>query len=479
MKDKKLIKSMRSLFVRRYVMALVIIATLVTCAFLSLQMVIIGQEKVAAIVNVSGKQRMLSQRITLTAFDYVSATRTIERNNAKLNLSNLIDQFEFSHYGLVFGDKTMNLPSSMSKAVRNLYFDDAENGLDALVKRFVVTARALLFIPVGELSANHANFIALKKEASGDLLSSLDRAVKQYQLDGEEQVSFLHRMEIFIWLMTLLTLALEAAYIFRPLTKQISKTLKTLIKAKTELAEANIRIEEANRVKGEFLNMMGHELKTPLNAIIGFADIMHLSDYTDQETVKEYSGNISEAGKKLLGIFNTILELIDVGRGDLNLEIEKLNATEIIREVADVMHFKAATKLIALNLDLDDQSHLIEGDRQRLSQAIGNILDNAIKFSDEGTSVTLSLKEINGQIIILVSDRGRGMTGEEIQFALQPLRQLDGSLEKTEYGLGVGLTLARIFIELHGGELLIDSSPGRGTTVSMILPAAAAESAAA
>ena len=479
MKDKKLIKSMRSLFVRRYVMALVIIATLVTCAFLSLQMVIIGQEKVAAIVNVSGKQRMLSQRITLTAFDYVSATRTIERNNAKLNLSNLIDQFEFAHYGLVFGDKSMSLPSRMSKAVRSLYFDDAVNGLDALVKRFVVTARALLFLPVGELSTNHANFIALKKEASGDLLSSLDRAVKQYQLDGEEQVSFLHRMEIFIWLMTLLTLALEAAYIFRPLTKQISKTLKTLIKAKTELAEANIRIEEANRVKGEFLNMMGHELKTPLNAIIGFADIMHLSDYTDQETVKEYSGNISEAGKKLLGIFNTILELIDVGRGDLNLEIEKLNATEIIREVADVMHFKAATKLIALNLDLDDQSHLIEGDRQRLSQAIGNILDNAIKFSDEGTSVTLSLKEINGQIIILVSDRGRGMTGEEIQFALQPLRQLDGSLEKTEYGLGVGLTLARIFIELHGGELLIDSSPGRGTTVSMIIPAAAAESAAA
>ena len=479
MKDKKLIKSMRSLFVRRYVMALVIIATLVTCAFLSLQMVIIGQEKVAAIVNVSGKQRMLSQRITLTAFDYVSATRTIERNNAKLNLSNLIDQFEFAHYGLVFGDKSMSLPSRMSKAVRSLYFDDAVNGLDALVKRFVVTARALLFLPVGELSTDHANFIALKKEASGDLLSSLDRAVKQYQLDGEEQVSFLHRMEIFIWLMTLLTLALEAAYIFRPLTKQISKTLKTLIKAKTELAEANIRIEEANRVKGEFLNMMGHELKTPLNAIIGFADIMHLSDYTDQETVKEYSGNISEAGKKLLGIFNTILELIDVGRGDLNLEIEKLNATEIIREVADVMHFKAATKLIALNLDLDDQSHLIEGDRQRLSQAIGNILDNAIKFSDEGTSVTLSLKEINGQIIILVSDRGRGMTGEEIQFALQPLRQLDGSLEKTEYGLGVGLTLARIFIELHGGELLIDSLPGRGTAVSMIVPAAAAETAAA
>ena len=246
----------------------------------------------------------------------------------------------------------------------------------------------------------------------------------------------------------------------RERTAEVRKLASDLEETNVALTKRNHELAAADRVKGDFLALISHELRTPLNAVIGFSEIMTDDNETDgDDTGKQYNRKIAAAGRKLLRIVNTILELIDV--------------TDMIGRVVEVLKPKADDKSITLTVKAWQPLPAIDADANRVIQALGNVVENAIHFSPPGSDVRIGAIATDDRVVITVTDRGKGMTEEEIRIAGETFRQVDTGAAKEVYGLGLGLPLARLFVELHGGVFEIESNPGAGTKVRMTLPAAA------
>ncbi|MBT6276625.1 MAG: hybrid sensor histidine kinase/response regulator [Chromatiales bacterium] len=248
----------------------------------------------------------------------------------------------------------------------------------------------------------------------------------------------------------------------------------SLEQTNTMLEQRNRELAISNKVKTDFLALISHELRTPLNAVIGFSEIMALGSETGgNDTEKEYNREVAAAGRKLLRIVNTILELIDVDCGDMKLRKASIDINDMVGRVVEVLKPKADDKPITLKVEAHQTLPAIDADANRVIQALGNVVENAIHFSPPGSDISIGAKATGDTVTITVTDRGKGMTEEEIKIAGEAFRQVDASAAKEVYGLGLGLPLARMFIELHGGALEIESNPCAGTTVRMSLQATA------
>lgn len=237
------------------------------------------------------------------------------------------------------------------------------------------------------------------------------------------------------------------------------------------LLRANREVLVSGRVKSEFLSLVSHELRTPLNAVIGFSDIITMSAKKDADSRdREYVELISMAGHDLLRSLNTILDLVDVNGGDVELLREDVDVTDVVESVKEAFRPKAAAASIILKAKVEGSIPLVQTDHNRLTQAIGYLLDNAIRFSPENSRVFINLKMEQDELVVQVVDEGIGMTADEISLARDDFRQVEGIMARQVQGLGLGLTLAGKFIDLHGGSLEIESSPGVGTVVTMSLP---------
>ena len=248
---------------------------------------------------------------------------------------------------------------------------------------------------------------------------------------------------------------------------------------KTErvLQKALESAQAADRAKSEFLTNMSHELRTPLNAIIGFADVL-LADFAadvSSETRREYLQDIRASGQHLLDIINGILSLskIEAGQGALDEEVFALR--DVIAWTLRLVRERARTSGVSLGVRVEADLPQLRADRRLVRQALLNLVSNAVKFTRAGGWVVVRANwNADGDIEISVSDSGIGMRPEDLPVALAPFRQLDGSLARKFEGTGLGLPLAKKFVELHGGELAIESEPGQGTTVTITLPRARA-----
>jgi signal transduction histidine kinase len=254
-------------------------------------------------------------------------------------------------------------------------------------------------------------------------------------------------------------------------TEEVQKLSSDLLAANDILTINNAKLEISSKVKSEFLNLISHELRTPLNAIIGFSSLM-VKDCEKAANTKGivFNNGILEAGNKLLSIINTILELIDVGDGDVKLNKTNLNIKNLINRVVEVAKPKADKAGVNILVKLENAPKFIYADSHRLTQIIGNILDNAIQFSVEFCTVVVAASGDDNDITFTIADQGIGMTDEQVQIAEEPFRQVDSSLSRTAYGMGLGITLSRLFVELHGGELKIQSTYGEGPMISIKIP---------
>ncbi|WP_036302270.1 diguanylate cyclase domain-containing protein [Methylotenera sp. L2L1] len=217
----------------RYVLALSLVAALSTAAWYSLKLVISKQESTAAVVNISGRQRMLSQRTALFANLLVTAHAN-ERASIRKKLEESIELMAISHHGLLYGNKEMGLPSTMSQAVRAMYFE-GDSSLNKQVRTYINTVRALLATDSNKLSPDNAALRYITNTAPTTLVSSLDQAVHQYQLEGEASIKQLEKAETALWILTLLLLSLEAMLIFNPFIKHIRIVIDKLQRASAEI----------------------------------------------------------------------------------------------------------------------------------------------------------------------------------------------------------------------------------------------------
>lgn len=227
------------------------------------------------------------------------------------------------------------------------------------------------------------------------------------------------------------------------------------------------------RAKQSFLAAMTHELRTPLNAIIGFAEIMdaELLGPVGVPQYRQYVRDILASSRRLLQIIEDVLDMSRGEAGDLVLLKREVDLRQLISEAQLAVEEHCRSRRIDVALDVPDDV-VVRVDPQKLSRAIACLLSNAVKFSPDGSSVSVSVSvDPHATVSIAVEDHGSGIEPGCVDLAFEPFAQLDDELSRQFDGAGLGLPLARIIAELHGGSLRLESVPGVGTTAILQFPA--------
>jgi signal transduction histidine kinase len=240
-----------------------------------------------------------------------------------------------------------------------------------------------------------------------------------------------------------------------------------------ELEATNRKLEAANRHKTSFLANMSHELRTPLNAILGFSEL--LIDSTDAQfpvaTRQRFLGQIHSSGKHLLGLINDVLDLSKVEAGQMELRLQTVSVAEVVAQVTSTMEPLAAQKRIALAARAEDAGQVV-ADEAKLKQMILNLVSNAIKFTPEGGKVNIRATRVTDRLEICVSDNGIGVAKEDLPLLFKEFQQIDSGANRMQQGTGLGLALTRSFAILHGGDVRVQSEPGKGSRFTIDLPLA-------
>src|SRR5580704_18143215 len=240
-----------------------------------------------------------------------------------------------------------------------------------------------------------------------------------------------------------------------------------------QLIEARDLAEAASQAKSAFLANMSHELRTPLNAIIGFSEIIagELFGAEASGLYRQYAGHINGSGQHLLKLVNEVLDVSKFVYGQLDLEEVPVDLAELLHECVDLMELQLGEKRLALCLAVPEDLALLTADPLRLKQVLLNLLSNSVKFSKPDTAVEIAVALTQeGDLTVAITDHGIGMRAEDIPTALEPFRQINRKPGQAQEGTGLGLPLAKMMVEKHGGALSLTSVPGEGTTVCVTIP---------
>jgi signal transduction histidine kinase len=263
-------------------------------------------------------------------------------------------------------------------------------------------------------------------------------------------------------------------------------TIEELEQKRTELADItqrhaseHTRAEDASRAKNEFLAHMSHELKTPLNAIIGFSEIMHSELYgtIGDERYREYARDIHAAGRALSQLIDDILEMSKIETGRVNLDLEALDLVEIAETCVRLVEPRARETSIHIENRIKDAPAAM-GDRRATKRILMSLLSNAVKFTQRGGRITLSASVDADNVTLMVADNGIGISQGDLSRIGRPFEQVENHQSRRHRGTGLGLAISMALSEMQGGALKIESAEGVGTTVYVSLPRQSEESEA-
>ncbi len=267
-------------------------------------------------------------------------------------------------------------------------------------------------------------------------------------------------------------------WFFRDMTAQ-KRHAEELEQARYDAEVAKVQAEDASRAKSQFLANMSHELRTPLNAIIGYAEMLvEDAEGIGHETFIPDLEKIQTAGRHLHALINDVLDLSKIEAGRMEVALEDVDVVLLVKNVQSTLQSVVNEKDNDFVIDLAPDLGVIRSDTMKLRQMLFNLLSNAAKFTENGT-VTLTAARTPDEIVFRVADTGIGMTQEQMSRLFQPFMQADTSTTRRYGGTGLGLTITRRFAEVLGGDVEVESEPGRGTTFTIRLPLNPSESSPA
>jgi signal transduction histidine kinase len=261
----------------------------------------------------------------------------------------------------------------------------------------------------------------------------------------------------------------EDLEIQKVLTAQVAVAVENSQQYSEQVQTAS-KLRELDQLKSEFLASMSHELRTPLNSIIGFADVLLEGlDGELNERMEEDVRLIRESGRHLRELIGEILDMSKIESGKMELRYETIDIPQMSQDIMATANPLAQEKGLELILDMDKNVNTIEADRTRLRQIMWNIMGNAIKFTEKG-SVTLSVQAKSDHLLFSIRDTGIGIKEENKSVVFEQFRQIDGGLNRAAGGTGLGMPITKKLVELHGGEIWVDSVYGQGSTFLFTIP---------
>jgi PAS domain S-box-containing protein len=254
-----------------------------------------------------------------------------------------------------------------------------------------------------------------------------------------------------------------------------SEEIKADLLAREQTARA--QAEAANQTKDEFLAIVSHELRSPLNAMLGWARVLS-GGGVDEETQRHAVRVIEQSAEMQSRLIEDLIDSARIASGQLRIEARPVNLNPVIQSAVDTVHPTAESKGVEIRTDLDMQAGIITGDAERMQQIVSNLLSNAVKFTPKGGQVEAKLSRQDPWVTMTVRDTGRGIKADDLPFIFDRFRQAAGSSTRRAGGLGLGLSLVKNLVELHGGRITAESAgEGKGATFTVNLPVRAVSGA--
>jgi len=418
-----------------YALFLLTIFGWATIALLIMNDFLSKQEQYGELINVSGMQRMLSQKILRTSHLAVEFNDEQERKRFDIALQKMQKNHEYL---------IKNIPS---EKIRSLYYGSS----------YRINEKTIYFIDNLKTLVENKRLKDLRKiDINDEFLTDLDLVVRSIKNEYEENFKKYLFMEIIIWVLAVGTIALEAFYLVIPTIKSIQ--------------EAKKMAESASIGKSEFLSVMSHEMRTPLNGIIALVDLLRMKEF-DPQTDK-YLKVIFESAYALEHITTQVLEYSRMAASEFQTDNAPFDLKYTIVNTVDQFTNLASSKEIQYFHYIGDFPAHLNGDSLQLKQIMENLISNSIKFTPQkGTVKVKATYDLVSHIFrFAVKDTGIGISKEKIKIIFEPFKQLDGSNTRKYGGIGLGLAIVKSLVYTMGGKLQIESQENVGTTIIVEIP---------
>lgn len=452
-----------------YVLALSAVALLSIAGQFLIQWSLARQLSDSRVVNLAGRQRMLSQRLTMQSLLLQKADTTKQRLEQQADLAQSLGAWERAHLALQQGDEASGLPGHNSPRIEEMFVQVNPHfqAICELIKTF--KARD----PEVPLDVPEEQFQRLLLHQNA-FLAGMDQIVDQYDREAYHRVNRLKNIELTLLFITLAVLLLEGTLVFRPAVTRLRNIMRQLAETSEDLTRAKEVAENANREKTNFLAKMSHELRTPMNAILGLSEVLRRGKLPPGRA--PLVNTIHDSARSLMRLLNDLLDMSKLEiEPTLPLDPQPANLVHLIRRASELFASEAQRRGLQLRVELPtEMDHGVMVDEDRFRQVLINLVQNALKFTERG-SVTIK-GEIFDQSLttlsfrLLVSDTGPGIPREARELIFNPFRQADRpSQKKSTEGVGLGLSIAKAITQAMGGSLELGQTSDEGTTFVMRL----------